>query len=561
MTKKGKLYIPAITVVMVVITLVVLHSVSTFSTLDRQWAHWQDFLERNAGNLISVIAIEARSESPDRQKLKEFLNEITGNPDIAYVGLLDRQNRWILGSRLSGAPDFALQKGMSHTASGEKGAHREIISLPDGRRVFQFTRYVALTGFKAAVIGLWMAPFEEARKQDHRHAFMMVAILLVLGSAAIYFIFVVQNYYLVATRLAEMKSYTENVVESMADGLVTVDTMGKIVSTNRQISQMLGLDTRQLWGRPLAHMIPLPDLDIYQVIRGEKGVAEKEIDCPGKSGDIPMSVSATPLKGPDGAIMGAVIILRDLREIRELQQKVQRSERLASLGKLASGVAHEIRNPLSSIKGFAQYFRDKFQAGSEDRSYATIMIQEVERLNRVIDQLLDFARPKDLDLRPHLLSEIIDHPLQLIHHDLDENKIRLITSIEEGTIRADSDQMTQALLNIFLNAMDSMKHGGELSVAAVPEPEEGRVDIRITDTGTGISPEYIQWIFDPFFSTKKKGTGLGLAITAKIIEAHEGEISAESQQGKGTTFKIRLSLDKPLDVQRRDTGESKDTGG
>ena len=221
-------------------------------------------------------------------------------------------------------------------------------------------------------------------------------------------------------------------------------------------------------------------------------------------------------------------------------KKVRRSERLASLGRLASGVAHEIRNPLSAIKGFAQYFRDKFQTGSEDRSYADIMIQEAERLNRVIDGLLDFARPRELDARPHPLSQILERPLQLIRTDLDRKGISLTTSIPEVLVRADPDQMTQAFLNIFLNSIDAMEEGGELRVAATMRPEEGRAEIRIADNGTGISPEDLPRIFDPFFSTKKKGTGLGLAITAKIIEAHQGDISVESRRGKGTTFKIYL---------------------
>lgn len=223
-----------------------------------------------------------------------------------------------------------------------------------------------------------------------------------------------------------------------------------------------------------------------------------------------------------------------------MEEKVHRSERLASLGRLASGVAHEVRNPLSAIKGFAQYFRDKFQTGSEDRGYADIMIQETERLNRVIDGLLDFARPRELDAGPHPLSQILERPLQLIRSDLDRKGITLTASMPEVLVRADPDQMTQALLNLFLNSIDAMGQGGELLVAATTRPEEGRVEIRITDSGTGISQEDLSRIFDPFFSTKKKGTGLGLAITAKIIEAHRGDISVESRQGKGTTFKIYL---------------------
>lgn len=281
------------------------------------------------------------------------------------------------------------------------------------------------------------------------------------------------------------------------------------------------------------------------MIQDERSLIEKEIDYPSANGVIPICVSVTPLRGSEGGKIGAVIILRDLREIRELQEKVRRSERLASLGRLASGVAHEIRNPLSSIKGFAQYFRDKFEGGSEDKSHADIMIQEVERLNRVITQLLDFARPKELHLQSYPLSQVLEHPLKLIRADLNRKGIKLIPSpFSEEKVKVDSDQITQALLNIFLNAMESMDHGGELRVDTKSRNEKGGVEIWISDTGPGIPQENLSRIFDPFFSTKKKGTGLGLAITAKIVEAHEGEITVESKEGKGTTVKVYLPFSK-----------------
>jgi two-component system sensor histidine kinase HydH len=547
--KKRRLYLPAITIVMVAATLIVMHIVSTVRTLHREQRHWEDFLERNARDIISMVRADMGAQHVDSPptpvELRELLDRVVGSLDIAYVGLLEENGEWITGIRLSQAPPFSLPEEHDWEGGDREGLYRKIKELPDGRSVFEFAQYVPIANIRAAVVGVWMTPFQKAREEDIRHALMMGIILLVLGSAAFYFIFVVQNYYLVDRTLAEMKSYTENVVESMANGLITIDPMGRIVSTNRTASQILGFDTKQIRGRPLDSVIPPQNLDIYNVLQDEKPVIEKEIDCPTRRGIIPLSVSATPLRSPEGVNMGAVIILRDLREIRELQERVRRSERLASLGRLASGVAHEIRNPLSSIKGFAQYFRNKFDKGSEDESYTTIMIEEVDRLNRVITQLLDFARPKEPRLRPSPLSEILQHSYRLIQPELDKKGIRLVQSkIPEDRIDVDSDQITQALLNIFLNAMESMKHGGELRLEVFQRPEKREVEIWISDTGSGIEHEDLPRIFDPFFSTKKKGTGLGLAITAKIIEAHQGEISVESEEGKGTMFKIGLPIAK-----------------
>jgi two-component system sensor histidine kinase HydH len=485
--------------------------------------------------------------TPSSQELRELLDRVVQNTGIAYIGLLDTDDRWIAWSQSAWVPPNTIFEGKGGDKGHGEKLSEKIKKLPDGRSIFEYKESLRSSGIQIAVVGLWMTPFEEAREQDVRHAIMMGFILLVLGSAAFYFIFVVQNYYLVDRTLAEMRSYTENVVESMASGLVTVDTNGRIVSTNRKASHLLGLDMKQVQGRSLESLIPSRYLSINEVVEQGKGIFEKEVDCPGgHGGTLPLSVSVTPLKDSEGSNMGAVIILRDLREIRELQEKVRRSERLAALGRLASGVAHEIRNPLSSIKGFAQYFRDKFEMGSEDKSFANIMIQEVERLNRVITQLLDFARPKELRLDLHPVSKILEHPLQLIRADLNSRGIKLIESpFPEEKIKADSDQITQALLNIFLNAMESMESGGELRVEIIKKPERGGVEIWISDSGPGINQGNLSKIFDPFFSTKKKGTGLGLAITANIIEAHGGEILVESREGKGTTFKIFLPYPKP----------------
>jgi two-component system sensor histidine kinase HydH len=543
--RKGRLFLPAITIVMVAITLTVMHSISTFRTLDRERSSWENFLDKDARDIISMVKVEIKgmpSENvPSPRGLEALLDRIIEDVDIAYIVLLDQNGSWVTRSRLSKSLWSSVLNREDWKGGKKERLYRKVKKLPDGRSVFEVGEYVNYGNVRAVIVGLWMAPLEEARREDIRHALLMGVILLILGSAAFYFIFVVQNYYLVDRTLAEMRSYTENVVESMASGLVTVDTNGRIVSTNRKASHLLGLDTRPVQGRPLERLIPSQFLNINEVIEQERGILEREVDCPSGLGTIPLSVSVTPLKDSEGGNMGAVIILRDLREIRELQEKVRRSERLAALGRLASGVAHEIRNPLSSIKGFAQYFRDKFETGSEDRSYADIMIQEVERLNRVITQLLDFGRPKELRLDLHPLSQIMEHPLQLIRADLNKRGIKLIESpFPEDKIKADSDQITQALLNIFLNAMEAMERGGELRVKTVEKSERGGVEIWISDSGPGISQGNLSKIFDPFFSTKKKGTGLGLAITANIIEAHGGEILVESREGKGTTFKIFL---------------------
>jgi len=267
------------------------------------------------------------------------------------------------------------------------------------------------------------------------------------------------------------------------------------------------------------------------------------MDCPLANGAVvPLDIIISPLQGDDDTLLGYIALFRDLSEIQNLKSEVERSRRLASLGKLAAGIAHEIRNPLSSIKGFATYFKERYQDVPADQETADIMIQEVERLNRVIGQLLEFARPVSIEKRLTNVLELLRQSLKLVEGDAAQKKIRV--ALEEGSfsgklVDIDPDRIKQVLLNLYLNALEAMGEGGILTVA-VRQKEPGMIEIEIRDTGKGISKEDLTHVFDPYFTRKPSGTGLGLAIVHKIMESHHGEIHIESAVGKGT--KVILSL-------------------
>jgi two-component system sensor histidine kinase HydH len=267
------------------------------------------------------------------------------------------------------------------------------------------------------------------------------------------------------------------------------------------------------------------------------------MDCPAKDGKvIPLDVSATSLKEKNGTLIGYMILFKDLTEIKALKKEVERSERLASIGRLAAGIAHEIRNPLSSIKGFATYFRERYSDVPEDQKTAEIMVQEVERLNRVIGQLLEFARPMDLKKKPTSLQVLVQHSLKMIEGDANRGNIKLNMNIAPDLkeVLLDPDKMTQVFLNLYLNAIEAMVDGGTLSVELRRDANTKNIRIIISDTGVGITQENLACIFDPYFTTKSSGTGLGLAIVHNIIEAHEGEIKVQSRTGEGTRISILL---------------------
>jgi two-component system sensor histidine kinase HydH len=226
-----------------------------------------------------------------------------------------------------------------------------------------------------------------------------------------------------------------------------------------------------------------------------------------------------------------------------LRKEVERSQRLAAVGSLAAGVAHEIRNPLSSIKGFATYFRQRYSGVPEDVDVADVMIREVDRLNRVITELLEFSRPMALKRKETDLAGLVRGILGTVEGQARDKGITVKADLPSGLFEAsiDPDRLTQVLLNLFLNALAAMDKGGVLSVK-VARQDEKTLQISVADTGTGIRKEDLGRVFDPYFTTKPSGTGLGLAIVHRIVEAHGGEIRLESEPGKGSNFSLFLPV-------------------
>jgi two-component system sensor histidine kinase HydH len=346
--------------------------------------------------------------------------------------------------------------------------------------------------------------------------------------------------------LDRMKTYTENVVESMADGLISIDREGKIVTLNRQAGEILGSGRERLEGMKITSVLGEGIGRILGSMEGQALVRDREMDIhTDKSGRIPLSLSVAPLKDETGQEMGSVLLIKDMREIRDLQEKVHRSERLASLGRLAAGVAHEIRNPLSSIKGFAQYFVKRFSGHDEEQGYASVMVKEVDRLNRVITDLLDFAGPKEPRREPQSLETIAEQAVKLLTPDLEARKVEVVREYEPDlpAVSVDRDRISQVFINLLLNALESMEAGGEIRIGLRRCGPPPAVEASIADTGAGIPEGDLEKVFEPFFSGKKKGTGLGLAIVHQIIESHRGDIRVESRPGEGTVFRIRLPLE------------------
>jgi two-component system sensor histidine kinase HydH len=241
-----------------------------------------------------------------------------------------------------------------------------------------------------------------------------------------------------------------------------------------------------------------------------------------------------------------VIVLRDLSEIKLLQEKVKRSEKLAAIGELAAGVAHEIRNPLSSIRGFAQFLRHSLKDKPQEKEYAETMVTEVDRINRVVTDLLTFARPMTVEISPTDITELIEHSVRLVEADALSRDVNIRMNISDlSKLPLDANQITQALLNLLLNALQALPPKGNIEIGAELDASDSRLHLWVKDDGPGIPNNLIEKIFDPFYTTHEKGTGLGLAIVHKIAENHNGEIRVNSPpkgMARGCCFSIFIPI-------------------
>ncbi|MBA1336974.1 MAG: hypothetical protein HPY66_3410 [Firmicutes bacterium] len=245
-----------------------------------------------------------------------------------------------------------------------------------------------------------------------------------------------------------------------------------------------------------------------------------------------------PLKNYLGKVEGLVLVLEDVSELRKLENQVRRADKLSAVGELASGVAHEIRNPLGIIKAIAQTINGEIK-NDDAKEGIGIIVQEVDRANSVIKNLLDFARPNIGNTKVHRLNSIMEDTIRITRKYAEQNRVEMVyEAVGEIFVQADKEKLQQAFVNVILNSVQAMPDGGSLNISVAEDERTAKVSF--ADNGTGIPPDRLEKVFEPFYTTKDMGTGLGLAITHRIIEEHKGYIEVESTVGKGTVVSIYL---------------------
>ncbi len=394
-------------------------------------------------------------------------------------------------------------------------------------------------------VGLDSSPFEQARQEDIRNTLLISGILLILGLSGVLTLFWLQRARLTTQLLQDAQAFSGAVISNLPLGLLVLDREQRLSYCNRPAAQILGLEG-SLQGRQAKDVLPGEICAFVRRLGRERSILEQETELHLSSQEpLQVSLSGSRIQTAAGDYAGQLVIIKDLSQLKDLQEKVKRQEKLAAIGHLAAGIAHEIRNPLSSIKGLATYFLGRSQDDSQGQSAARTMVQEVERLNRVVTELLEFARPSELELEHCEVNQLIRYSLGLVRRDAESKGVQIRFEQEEEELWAylDQDRLNQALLNLYLNAIQAMQEGGELMVQTAKQGSQVRISV--SDTGAGISQSELEKIFDPYFTSKKSGTGLGLAVVDKIVQAHQGRVKVQSNPGQGSSFVLLLPANSP----------------
>lgn len=345
--------------------------------------------------------------------------------------------------------------------------------------------------------------------------------------------------------LRQVSSRLESVIESMTDGLLVVQPDHRIDRCNSSAEAMLGRERIAIEQTFFDDVIELGDAAaaLHQVLAGGRPVLDRSWSVRHESGESrSLLVSIAPVTAPDGSVLGALCNLRDVTELRRLEKRLHSRERLAALGEMAASVAHEIRNPLGTIEGFARLLKRDLADQPDHLRLAERIVEGAQNLNYVISNLLTYARP----MRLHVTDVSLQRLFMVCQETLSDRAGRagVLLDMEmpgaDLRVRADERQLAQVLLNLGINAIEACEaESGRVEIKA----KSGQCSVLVTvqDNGCGMDKTQMEKVFDPFFTSKEGGTGLGLSLTKKIVDAHGGDITIASEAGIGSTFTVTLS--------------------
>jgi two-component system sensor histidine kinase HydH len=503
-----------------------------------------------AGTRTSMLFRKATGHNP----LVDLATEVLADKGIAYIRIIDENDNVIVSegeislavankdSDLKKAEDSSIFSinWSDHIFEITKEFHPVAASLHGmsmmERRWEQWNLTFKPNGQMYISVGFYTNDYEETKRQDMYHTIFMLVMLLLLFFAGLYFLFLYQRMRVTHATLLNTQLYANDVLESIPDSLITLDQDEQVVSCNRNAEKLLERRSTNIMGKKLIDIFP----DCPPEILTTQNIVEKDA-VHQLTGDrsVPIKIASAQLMDHQGKRIGRVLVMRDVAQLRSMEQQLEHSRRLAALGSMAAGIAHEVRNPLGTLRGLAHFFGAEDGATEACKEYSKFMISEVDRLNQLVTELLQFGAPRDVTFDKVDVKSMVEKIVTLLEKDFAEKNIRFVQHFDNTTtLYGDSDLLIQALLNLLKNSIQATPEDGEISLNIGCDEEACRLSV--SDTGVGMSEEIQNKMFDPFYTTRKTGTGLGLSVSHRIVERHNGYFEINSVVNKGTTITIIL---------------------
>ena len=551
---------PALLLLMISVLLTGILAVATVSNINRSQKLMElSFLRQGmtmihafeAGTRTSMLFRKATGHNP----LVDLATEVLKDKGIAYIRIVDENGTAIVSQ---GKVSLAiLQKYSELKEVGDK----PVFSINRPNNIFEISKHfhpIAVSaqgmsmmelrweqwnlaikpkGKMYISVGFYTNDYEKARQQDMYHIIFMLVMLLLLFFAGLYFLFLYQRLRVTHATLLNTQLYANDVLESIPDSLITLNQDDCIVSCNRNAESLFGRQSNDIVGKKFLDIFPTCP---PETLTEQKNIIEKDAELQVPSGKtVPVKMGSAQLMDHQGKRIGRVLVIRDVGEIRSMEQQLEQSRRLAALGSMATGIAHEVRNPLGTLRGFAHFFGSEENASDACKKYSKFMISEVDRLNHLVTELLQFGAPSEITFEKVDVEAMEEKIATILEKDFVEKSISYIHQIDKVTgLYGDTDLLIQTLLNLLQNSIQATPKGGKISLNIGCDGQTCRISV--SDSGVGMSEETKNKMFDPFYTTKKNGYGLGLAVSHRIVERHNGYFEIKSGDNTGTTITIVL---------------------
>ncbi len=498
----------------------------------------------NKGAIVVNVDAEYMIAFRKKTGFEKMVKDIGGKKGIEYIILQDEKGIIYSNKTIPGLSTFQNDHFLSDAYLDDSVYTREFNS--DSMQVFEALKTFFADGIKLGIIriGISTEQMQALESRMIRRIFILAFILFIIAFIVISVIFISQNYRLLTEKYERIRTYTGNILANMADGVISTDKSGNVTIFNKNAEILFGIPEGKAIGRNISGLLPYEFKHVIDSLNEGKLIKNSELSFFVNGIKIISTISTAFTVNNKKETDAFTIVIKDITSEKRMEDETRQREKFAAMGELASGVAHEIRNPLNAISMIAQRYEKEFKPVKNEDEYTEltgVLISETKRVNNIIRQFLQFAKPAKVDLMTVSAKHFMEEISSIARVVCSERKIKFSSECNDDfLLYIDSELFKQAIINLINNSVDAVGENGEISLEICKINSEAV--IYVSDNGPGITEENLNKIFNLYFTTKQSGNGLGLSIVRQIISQHNGTIAAESIPGKETKFTITLPL-------------------